>query len=227
MDMMEQHMNMQTFVNVYQGAISSKDCKEIIDFINSSDLEPGCMSSKSGKKGVDPKVKDSLDISLFFSDSCRPSSILGNALHFCVQDYVRRNNELDCIEEWGLFEGYNLQKYNPGQGYHASHCENAGGADTFRLLAWMVYLNTVNDGGGTAFDNYGFETKAEEGSLLIWPAFWTHFHHGIVSPTETKYIATGWYSYTNFLGVPTDQINSIGIVEKGEKPPEGAIVIER
>ena len=91
----------------------------------------------------------------------------------------------------------------------------------------MVYLNTVNDGGGTAFDNYGFETKAEEGSLLIWPAFWTHFHHGIVSPTETKYIATGWYSYTNFLGVPTDQIDSIGIVENGEKPPEGAIVIER
>lgn len=226
MDMMEQHMNMQTFVNVYQGAVSSDDCKEIIDFINSSDLKPGVMSGRTGKD-VNPKVKDSLDISLFFSDPCRPSSILGNALHFCVQDYVRRNSELDHIQEWGLFEGYNLQKYNPGQGYHASHCENAGGADSFRLLAWMVYLNTVNDGGGTAFDNYGFQTKAEEGSLLIWPAFWTHFHHGIVSPTETKYIATGWYSYTNFLGVPTDQIDSIGIVEKGEKPPEGAIVIER
>ena len=33
MDMMEQHMNMQIFVNVYQGAVSSDDCKEIIDFI--------------------------------------------------------------------------------------------------------------------------------------------------------------------------------------------------
>ena len=24
------------------------------------------------------------------------------------------------------YVAYNLQKYNPGQGYHISHCENAG-----------------------------------------------------------------------------------------------------
>ena len=106
MDMMEQHMNMQTFVNVYQGAVSSENCKEIIDFINSSDLEPGVMSGKTGKE-VNAKVKDSLDISLLFPNPCPPSSILRNALHFCVQDYVRRNNELECIQEWGLNESYN------------------------------------------------------------------------------------------------------------------------
>ena len=35
--------------------------------------------------------------------------------------------------------------------------------------------------------------KAEEGKGVIWPAYWTHIHHGIVSKTEVKYIATGWY----------------------------------
>ena len=36
---------------------------------------------------------------------------------------------------------------------------------------------------------------AGEGRLVIWPAYWTHFHRGIISETETKYIATGWYTF--------------------------------
>ena len=30
---------------------------------------------------------------------------------------------------------------------------------------------------------------------VIWPVDWTYTHRGIVSPTETKYIATGWFNY--------------------------------
>ena len=228
MDTVEKHLKVQTqaFVNIYQEAISPEDCKKIINFINSTELKPGVMSGGNVKK-ANPKIKDSLDTTLNFSDSSLPTEILKNALHFCSQDYIKRNYELQKIQEFGLSDTYNLQKYNPGQGYHSSHCENAGGVNSFRVLAWMVYLNTVNDGGGTSFDNYGFETRAQEGALLIWPAFWTHFHHGVVSPTETKYIATGWYSYTNFLGMPCDQIDSIGVLNEGEEPPEGAIVVER
>jgi len=59
----------------------------------------------------------------------------------------------------------------------------------------MIYLNTVSDGGGTKFTCYDETINAEEGRLVIWPASWTHTHHGCVSPTEHKYIATGWYSF--------------------------------
>jgi hypothetical protein len=34
-----------------------------------------------------------------------------------------------------------------------------------------------------------------KGLTLIWPAIWTHPHRGVVSPTQTKYIATGWWMY--------------------------------
>ena len=60
----------------------------------------------------------------------------------------------------------------------------------------MIYLNTVTDGGGTMFDQYDFITDAIQGRCVLWPAYWTHFHHGIVSQTETKYIATGWFLYS-------------------------------
>ena len=58
----------------------------------------------------------------------------------------------------------------------------------------MLYLNTEPDG-GTYFDNFELEMDAVEGRLVIWPAYWTHFHRGIISETETKYIATGWYTF--------------------------------
>jgi len=37
--------------------------------------------------------------------------------------------------------------------------------------------------------------SAEEGKMVIWPAYWTHVHHGVVSTTQTKYIATGWFEF--------------------------------
>jgi len=80
--------------------------------------------------------------------------------------------------------------------YAGEHMEH--GKDVFdskRLLAWMIYLNTVTDGGGTRWPQQNFKAKARVGDLLIWPAGWTHSHHGIVSNTETKYIVTGWCEF--------------------------------
>ena len=45
--------------------------------------------------------------------------------------------------------------------------------------------------------------NAVKGRCVIWPAFWTHMHKGVVSKTETKYIATGWISYINNTWVLT------------------------
>ena len=63
------------------------------------------------------------------------------------------------------------------------------------MLVWMIYLNTVTDDGGTYFESYDKTINAVKGRCVIWPAFWTHFHNGIVSKTQTKYIATGWFMY--------------------------------
>ena len=183
---------MENFVSIYQNAISSDDCKYIIDSINSTNLLPGTMGGI-----VNPEMKDSLVSPRYFTDLSPISIIIGNALESCKEKYIKKHPQLNRIHKWDVDDAYNLQKYNPGQGYHISHCENAGGSSLLRILSWMIYLNTVNDDGGTSFDNYNMQTSSIEGSLLIWPAFWTHFHHGIMSTTETKYIATGWCSYDN------------------------------
>ena len=59
----------------------------------------------------------------------------------------------------------------------------------------MTYLNDVKDGGETEFHYQKIKTKAEKGLTIIFGSDWNFFHRGITSKTETKYIATGWYSY--------------------------------
>ena len=39
------------------------------------------------------------------------------------------------------------------------------------------------------------KVNARRGKTLIWPVDWTHTHRGIVSPTQSKYIVGGWFSY--------------------------------
>ena len=61
----------------------------------------------------------------------------------------------------------------------------------------MFYLNDVEDEGETEFYYQKLKVKPKKGLTLIWPADWTHTHRGIPSKTQEKYIATGWYSFTD------------------------------
>ena len=93
-------------------------------------------------------------------------------------------------------EYFIIKRYYPNEGYYIKHCENTGlPRSERRMLAWMLYLNDVDDGGETSFPTQELEFQAKCGDMLIWPAYWTHPHHGIVSPTQTKYIASGWFIF--------------------------------
>ena len=147
-------------------------------------LEPGEVGS----------LKDSWDITLNFDNrDIKVNEIILESLCNCLDLYVNKHPQLNLIPKWRYHPFYNLQKYDPNQAYHSLHCVEDT-LETKRMMAWMFYLNTVTDGGGTYFDNYDLTMDAVQGR--IWPAYWTHMHKGIVSQTETKYIATGWVSFT-------------------------------
>jgi len=87
-----------------------------------------------------------------------------------------------------------VQKTSKREGYHGWHCESGSASSSRRCLAWMFYLNTLPDGEGeTEFLWQCKRFKPEAGTLLIWPAAWTHTHRGNPVYTQDKYIATGWF----------------------------------
>ena len=114
----------------------------------------------------------------------------------------------NAIEEWhkqceGLYlqrkfiidPEHNLQWYKPNEGFFELHSEWAFTTERIarRMGAWMFYLNDIEEGGGTEFPHQEFTATPSKGTLLCFPAQWTHYHRGIVAPKEHKYILTGWF----------------------------------
>lgn len=97
----------------------------------------------------------------------------------------------------GLFvSSAKLQKTLPGGGYHNWHTEHTYKVDSNRtLLAWMLYLNDVNDGGESEFLYQHRRITPERGTFVLWPAGFTHFHRGNPPLSGEKYIATGWIDW--------------------------------
>jgi len=187
------------FIGVYDNALTSYQCKEIIKWTETQSLV-------KGKVLEDNQIKEKLedkddwevdDTKTNFQNKTFVDLMIRDALFKSIGLYRKSHPEIGHITPWDLYDDFNIQKYNPGEGYHALHCENAGGSDIMRVMAWMIYLNTVTDKGGTYFSSYNRTIKPKEGRLVIWPAYFTHHHKGVVSKTQTKYIATGWYSFVD------------------------------
>lgn len=90
---------------------------------------------------------------------------------------------------------YNIQHYEPGRYYSVWHCENNGEKPfQHRHLAFMTYLNTVEQGGDTEFLYQKRSVAPVIGKTLVWPAYFTHTHRGSPASTD-KLIVTGWFRF--------------------------------
>ena len=184
---------MINFIEVYDDALSSNQCKTIIDYFESSNKKERGVVGQGNRVRVDLARKDSTDLILKFSYETEITKMIHGVLYDATQRYAKKHKDSRKVSPWAPQNTFNIQRYFPKQGFKDIHCENNSKEDN-TVLAWMFYLNTVEDG-GTLFTSYDLTTDCVEGRLVIWPAYWTHCHRGITSKTKTKYIATGWTCY--------------------------------
>jgi len=171
-------------------------CEELIQFFKQSDKKrPGVIAEGI----VHKSTKDSIDVIVPFRDfrllpvMRRYLDMLMEVVRAYVDKYPRSAETVN----WFITEDINLQYYKPGGGYKQWHTERTSNQAPFvnRHLVFMTYLNDVHDAGGTEFLYQKIDVKPRKGLSLIWPSDWTHTHRGIVSPTEEKYIITGWFDF--------------------------------
>ncbi len=163
-----------------------------------SDGDPGAAGGAAGDPG-----KISTDISLVWLDRSDPEAqgladVIMRGVSAGLKRYLaERPLFLSCCPERSLFVSpiFNLQRYAPGEGFYSWHCDwNTSDEATEpirRVLAWILYLNTVPDG-GTEFHWQDHHVEAVKGKLAIFPASLSHLHRGRISQSHTKTIATGW-----------------------------------
>lgn len=186
--------NTPNFISTFDHALSEEECKQIIhEFEDSKEKQ---IEGRVGNNLIKIGTKKSTDITYNFKDSSLTTKIISKSLQKYVKVYINEYPELNNhVGDWTTCDYYNVQRYKPQEGYFKTHCEVVDIKSASRILVWMFYLNSVENG-GTLFPQYEIGIRAIQGRLVIWPAYWTHLHKGQISQTQTKYITTGWYNLT-------------------------------
>ena len=209
------------FIKIYKNIIPQEVCEYLIKTYE--EMSHAHYKGRAGAYGsVKLEIKDSMDMNLLEVLDHKPglkSLILGNirkALDSSIVDYFKTypytqltpfdkeytdEQILQHIQSTYSFwsKSIVMKKYDKGKGgYHAFHedCGNVS-PSVERMLVCMFYLNDVKEGGETEFYHQNLKVPPTQGSLVIFPTYFTHLHKGHVPISNDKYIINIWLLKNN------------------------------
>lgn len=102
--------------------------------------------------------------------------------------------------------GYQIQRYSQCSGYYSDHIDGAAWLSSFdRTLGVIIYLNTVDDGGGTNFPEHRVTVDAVAGRVALFPSLWTHPHAGLMPMSSDKWIISTFIRCEPFNPAAADE----------------------
>ncbi|HEY1287011.1 MAG TPA: 2OG-Fe(II) oxygenase [Burkholderiales bacterium] len=184
---------MDTFIREYMLSDPSI-CDALVELFKKAVAANLVLPGVVGADVVDPKWKRSTDLGMGVAEKhWNLREFRFDAYMQEVSGFINRYIE-ELVSHGGSFQlkyPPQIQWYKPGEGFYAWHVDGAHG-HTDRALVFTTYLNDVTDGGGTEFHYQRKVTSPVKGNTVIFPAALTHVHRGVVSPTQHKYLLTGW-----------------------------------
>ena len=77
----------------------------------------------------------------------------------------------------------------------AIHADNWNGDSSSRQVSVIAYLNDVEQGGETVFPQLGVRVPPKTGTLILFPAFFTHMHQAEPPISDSKYCVVTWLHF--------------------------------
>lgn len=187
----------KNFVGIFRNAFSKEYCEQVIKHYENM-AAAGHGQTRFESSGDAKTTRD--DTQIFADDidyvPLRSSIRQFNEL-FWGKYYPIYEQEFSALKDSARHTNYafKVQKTKIGGGYHVWHYESGNREHSIRLLTWILYLNDVEEGGETEFLYYPMRVKPKAGTLIIWPAAFTHTHRGNPPISNEKYIVTGWTEF--------------------------------
>jgi hypothetical protein len=197
-----------SFIAEYHNAISPATCSDLISHL-SEDFQ---LIFNEGPTigGVNKSIKNSMDTSFMDPVIYNPEKMphigiyqnfeatIANAVWSCLTSYIEHYPTL-----WSapniVTTGHRIQRYYKNGGFYREHCDGFPWdasldrqENRIRILAIVVYLNTVEDGGGTVFPLHNYTAQAEVGKIVIFPTTWMFPHMGGVPHSNDKWIVSSF-----------------------------------
>jgi len=180
---------------VKKNAISEQNVDNLVTFFQQNKKMQ--MPGMCGMSTIDTKIKKSTDIIINGQSKQKDQKFVVSQIDKCltdgIEEYVKEYPILETGQMWRMEPMAILQSYKPKEGFFQLHYESINEVLATRMIVWMIYLNDCPDG-GTEFPYFDVVTKAEKGTLVLFPTSFTYAHKGQISQENSKIIATGWYS---------------------------------
>ena len=191
---------MTQFIGVYENAFSKEYCERTIKYFNNMQANGFTENRMQSEDAVKTKKDD--DAFFGHNEEFVNLQLAGPMYKEFNETFWKIYNEqyapnFAVLSESGVHNNFSfkVQKTPIGGGYHIWHYESSDRQNCHRLLTWMVYLNDVEEGGETEFLYQHLRIKPKQGTLVIWPAAFTHTHRGNPPLSNEKYIVTGWTEF--------------------------------
>lgn len=194
----------EDFIGIYEGAASLEFCDTVISQFEKI-REQGLTYTRQEMGDLGKHQKDDTSIwtgeliSREEADSQSFMNVIGEEFQKIIwsECYPHYAEAFSVLGESDAHTNYGskVQKTCVGQGYHIWHYESSSRASSNRLLTYILYLNDVEEGGETELLYQRKRIKPKAGTLLIFPAAFTHTHRGNPPLSNDKYIMTGWIEF--------------------------------
>ena len=184
---------MEDFIFVLDDAADLQICADIISSMDEHIKNFRCSGDYLPQSHRCPSSLRREDFQIYCPEELQYLySVIGDIAFDALAAYKNNFNSLEPLLLY--ISTFKLQKTPVGGGFHNWHTEREGGGSSQnRELAWMLYLNDVEEGGETEFLYQSKRVIPKAGRIVIWPAGFTHPHRGNPPLSGDKYIATGWF----------------------------------
>jgi hypothetical protein len=182
----------EDFIGVYDGYAPDDLCEsaiEVIERVASSTPSELVLGAHQYPNGSISRKDESIflqDVHAVLHDG------LSSCLNPALEAYVEQYSILKPVRFRSVAS--KVQKTEVGGGYMDWHFESSSEVSALRVVVWTIYLNDMPEGEGeTEFLYQHRRLRPKKGTVVLFPASYTHTHRGNPPLTTAKYIATGWY----------------------------------
>tara|TARA_R110000868_G_scaffold160407_7_gene389975 strand:+ start:813 stop:1388 length:576 start_codon:yes stop_codon:yes gene_type:complete len=183
------------FIEEYPGAVNTELCEQIIARFEADPRRAPSTANINGQPTVHTLRTGTHLVCDTTGDWGEIVKAIVPALQSTLALYAQKHTALkSVIETEGLdCTGPVIERVDPGQGF-AWHYDQTSHSRQ-RVLAGLLYLQTIKEGGHTEFKEQGHTIRPETGKIALFPPYWTHMHRGVSPTSETKYVISFFWIY--------------------------------
>lgn len=186
-------------IHVEDNMLTRDQCAALVALWERYPHYEGNILSTGGVISVNATVKKAREYDVSGSVTDHPEwapvdHLLLEVTYKAVARYENINHVLRTWKSPLYDEGFRIKRYvNDGTEHHSYHADSSPGSPSgLRLIAVLIYLNDVEEGGETVFYSQGVSIKPRCGRVLLFPTAFSYVHAGRPPISGYKYVAANF-----------------------------------